>query len=93
MAEDDLPTGATIEDYLLEDRTFPPPEDFKADALIRDAEIYDQANADPEGLLGATGGEDLLTCAREDWDYHLRLGPPLRHVVRRRPAQRVGELP
>ncbi len=66
MAPEELPTGATIEDYLLEDRTFPPPDDFKADALIRDAEIYDQANADPEGFW-ARQADDLLTW-RKDWD-------------------------
>ena len=26
--------GATIEDYLIEDRTFPPPEDFKERSLV-----------------------------------------------------------
>ena len=31
------PTGPTIEDYLLEDRTFPPPEAFKKDALVASA--------------------------------------------------------
>ncbi len=66
MAPEELPTGATIEDYLLEDRTFPPPGDFKADALIRDAEIYDQANADPEGFW-ARQADNLLTW-RKDWD-------------------------
>jgi len=66
MAPEELPTGATIEDYLLEDRTFPPPDDFKADALIRDAEIYDQANTDPEGFW-ARQADDLLTW-RKDWD-------------------------
>ena len=30
----DEPTGAAIEDFLVEDRTFPPPEAFKKDTLV-----------------------------------------------------------
>ena len=40
----------TIESLLAEGRTFPPPESFKKDALVVDAEIYDEANADFEGF-------------------------------------------
>jgi acetyl-CoA synthetase len=40
----------TIKALLDEGRTFPPPKDFKERALVVDAEIYDEANADPEGF-------------------------------------------
>src|SRR5438093_11841649 len=52
----------TIESLLAEGRTFPPPEWFKKDALVVDAEIYDEANADFEGFW-ARQAADLL-----DWD-------------------------
>jgi acetyl-CoA synthetase len=39
-----------IEGLLDEQRTFPPPESFKRDALVTGAEIYDEANADREGF-------------------------------------------
>ena len=38
----------TIEVYEVEDRTFPPSEEFKATALTCDSELYDEANADFE---------------------------------------------
>ncbi|HUQ38859.1 MAG TPA: acetate--CoA ligase [Acidimicrobiales bacterium] len=40
----------TIEAYLSEDRTFPPSEAFKADALVVDATIYDEAERDWQGF-------------------------------------------
>jgi acetyl-CoA synthetase len=67
-------TGATIEDYLLEDRTFPPPAGFKADALVTDAEIYDEGEADFEGFW-ARQAADLLTWQR-DWDTILEWDLP-----------------
>ncbi len=38
-----------IEDLLEEGRTFPPDEDFKRDALVTEASVYDEAALDPEG--------------------------------------------
>ncbi len=35
--------GPAIEAYYLEDRTFPPPEGFVADALVHDRGLYEQA--------------------------------------------------
>ncbi len=40
--------GATIEDYLAEDRTFPPPDRIVAEALIADRSLYESADADFE---------------------------------------------
>src|SRR4051812_20422829 len=36
----------TISDYLVENRTFPPPADFVAGALIKDESLYTEADAD-----------------------------------------------
>src|ERR671910_1922883 len=64
--------GAAIEDYLVEDRTFPPPESFKADALVSGVEIYDEAAADWQGFW-ARQAADLVTWYDEwhtvlEWD-------------------------
>ena len=52
--------GAAIEDFLVEDRTFPPPPSFKADALVTGAEIYDEAAADWQGFW-ARQAADLVS--------------------------------
>ncbi|MEN3315754.1 MAG: acetyl-CoA synthetase, partial [Acidimicrobiaceae bacterium] len=41
---------ATIEAYQLEERRFPPPEEFKKDALVVDASLYDEAERDYQGF-------------------------------------------
>ena len=40
----------TIEDYFVEDRTFPPSPEFVAQALVTDRSLYDEAAADLEGF-------------------------------------------
>jgi acetyl-CoA synthetase len=50
MADDTAPTGPAIEAYYLEERTFPPPEGFKKDALVTSQSIYDEANEDYQGF-------------------------------------------
>jgi acetyl-CoA synthetase len=60
------PVGATIEDYLLEDRTFPPPESFKEQALVASTFLHDEAAEDYQGFW-ARQAADLLTWERE-WD-------------------------
>jgi acetyl-CoA synthetase len=52
----------TIAALLAEDRTFPPPEDVKAGALITDASVYDEAAQDFEGFWARQAAELL------DWD-------------------------
>ncbi|HEX7131149.1 MAG TPA: acetate--CoA ligase [Iamia sp.] len=74
MSDEATDSGATIEDYLLEDRTFPPPAGFKADALVTDAEIYDEGEADFEGFW-ARQAADLLTWQR-DWNTILEWDLP-----------------
>jgi acetyl-CoA synthetase len=64
--------GDAIEYSLAEDRTFPPPDSFKADALITAAEIYDEAAADWQGFW-ARQAADLVSWDQEwhtilEWD-------------------------
>jgi acetyl-CoA synthetase len=62
MAE---PTSAAIEDYLVEERKFPPPPDFAANALVSGNAIYDEANDDFEAFWARQAGE-LVTWSK-DW--------------------------
>jgi acetyl-CoA synthetase len=54
-----------IEDYLIENRTFPPPEPFKRDTLVAGPFLYDEANEDYQGFWARQAAE-LLTWD-EDW--------------------------
>ncbi|MEQ1786683.1 MAG: acetate--CoA ligase [Acidimicrobiales bacterium] len=54
--------GATIEDYLIEDRTFPPSEDFKAHSLVASPFLYDEADEDWQGFWARQAAALL------DWD-------------------------
>jgi acetyl-CoA synthetase len=56
---DEQPGAATaaIEDYLVEDRTFPPPDDFKKGALITSADIYQEAEQDWQGFWARQAAE------------------------------------
>ena len=40
----------TIEDYLIEKRTFPPSPQFQSQALVTDRALYDEAEADYEAF-------------------------------------------
>src|SRR4051794_30744934 len=62
MAE---PTSAAIEDYLVEDRTFPPPPQFAAAALVSGTAMYDEANDDFEAFWARQAGE--LVSWSKDW--------------------------
>ena len=62
----------TIEDYLREERTFPPPASFTADALVTDRSLYDEADADYEAFW-ARQARELLTWSKDfttvlEWD-------------------------
>ncbi len=52
----------TIDALLAENRTFPPPEDVKRDALVTGTFLYDEAAADDEGFWAKQAAELL------DWD-------------------------
>jgi acetyl-CoA synthetase len=51
------PSSAAIEDYLIEDRTFPPPAAFAANALVSDSSLHDWAAKDVEGFWAAQARE------------------------------------
>ena len=50
-------TQAAIEALLDERRTFPPPEDFAASAVVKDESVYRRAEEDPEGFWRELAGE------------------------------------
>jgi acetyl-CoA synthetase len=51
---------ATIEAYYLEDRTFPPPDDFRRNALVSDDSLYKEADADWQAFW-ARQARELVT--------------------------------
>jgi acetyl-CoA synthetase len=62
-----------IDDLLREDRTFAPPADFRARAVVRDEGIYAEAARDPEAFWAKLAGE--LEWSRP-WDTVLDWKPP-----------------
>ncbi|MDQ3107059.1 MAG: acetate--CoA ligase [Actinomycetota bacterium] len=52
-----MPAEPTIEAYLLEERTFPPPPDFAAGALVADRSMYERGAADPEAFWAEQAAE------------------------------------
>ncbi len=60
MPDQPAPTGATIEDYLNENRTFPPSDEFRARSLLAGRDLYDEAARDPERFW-ADQARELLT--------------------------------
>ncbi len=56
----------SIEALAAENRKFPPSEAFKAQALVRDTSLYDEAAGDDEGFWARQAGE-LLRWTK-DWD-------------------------
>ena len=61
----DEPSGAAIEDYFVEDRTFPPPEGFKEHSLVASPFLYDEADEDYQGFWAKQAAE--LVDWYEDW--------------------------
>src|SRR6202008_411548 len=62
-----------IDDLLREDRTFPPPAEFRARAVVRDANIYDEAARDPDAFWARLAGG--VESSRR-WDTILDWQPP-----------------
>jgi len=52
-------TQAAIEALLDEQRTFPPPEEFTAGAIVQDDDVYKRAEEDSEGFWRDLAGEFL----------------------------------
>ena len=65
MTDEVTRSGDAIETYSLEDRHFPPPDDFKERSLVAGTFLYDEADRDFEGFW-ARQAADLLDW-REDW--------------------------
>ncbi|MBW8866225.1 MAG: AMP-binding protein, partial [Acidobacteria bacterium] len=64
---------AEFSDLLREDRTFAPPPDFRARAVVKDENIYAEAERDPEAFWARLAGE--LEWSRT-WDTVLDWQPP-----------------
>jgi acetyl-CoA synthetase len=69
MADD---TAATIDDLLLEARTYPPSEAFKRNTLVAGTFLYDEAAQDDQGFWARQAAE-LVTWSKEwhticEWD-------------------------
>jgi acetyl-CoA synthetase len=62
-------TEPAIEVYEVEQRTFPPPPEFRERALVRDRSLFDEADADPEAFW-ARQARELLSW---DTDFHTTL--------------------
>ncbi|MEY2446997.1 MAG: acetyl-CoA synthetase [Acidimicrobiaceae bacterium] len=61
----DEPSGAAIEDYFVEDRTFPPPDAFKERSLVASPFLYDEADQDYQGFWAKQAAE--LVDWFDDW--------------------------
>jgi acetyl-CoA synthetase len=70
---DQTPPNPEIHDLLREDRTFEPPAEFRAKAVVRDDSIYAEAERDPEAFWAKLAGE--LEWSRP-WDTVLDWQPP-----------------
>ena len=75
-----------IEAYYSEDRTFPPPDGFAADALVSDRSLYDEAERDWEGFW-ARQARELVTWF-DDFDTVCEWNLPFAKWFRRRHAER-----
>ena len=64
---------AEIDDLLREDRTFPPPAEFRARAVVSDESLYAEAERDPDAFWARFAGE--LEWSRP-WDKVLDWQPP-----------------
>ena len=77
---------------MLEQERFEPPAEFRERALWSDPAVYERGGGRPGGLVAAPG-ERAARLGRGAERGPRRLQPALLQVVRRRQAQRLGELP
>src|SRR5438105_3868936 len=66
MNMEDAVAEPTIEAYYLEERTFPPADEFRANALVNDESLQKEADADFEAFWARQAG-DLVTWF-EPWE-------------------------
>ena len=50
------PLEPTIEDYFSEDRVFPPSDEFRSQAVMSEAGVYERAEADRRGFWAEQAG-------------------------------------
>ena len=84
--------GPTITSLELEDRRFPPPPEFAAQANATE-ELYDAAAADPEAFWLAQTARSCSPGRREPTQGVRPLQPAVLHVVRGRHPERERQLP
>src|SRR5947199_8700733 len=87
MADD---SGPTIEDYYLEDRTFPPPEEFKKQALVTNQSLYEEARADWQGFWAK---QALALDWFDEWDTILEWDLPFSKWFIRGPLKYSYNIP
>ena len=83
--ETHMADGATLDqelEQLLEQETFPPPDEFREAAVVSDPSIYDEAEADPEGFWAEQA--EALHWFREVGPGARLVEPAVRQVVRGR---------
>jgi acetyl-CoA synthetase len=66
-------SSPAIENLFSEARTFPPPDKFKADALVSDRSLHEQAERDLEGFWAEEAGRLHWT---KQWDHVLEWDLP-----------------
>ena len=69
--------GATLDqelEQLLEQETFPPPDEFRERAVFSDPSIYDAGRGRPRGLLGRAGARRCT--GSSSWDQVLDWSNP-----------------
>ena len=81
----------SIEALAAEQRMFPPPADFAANALVSDRSMYDEASADHEGFWARQASE--LVELDQAVEHRARVEPAVLEVVPRRSAERRRQLP
>ena len=52
-----------LSDLLREHRSFPPPDEFRAQANVRDASVYERAERDPEAFWADGPQAATIRCA------------------------------
>ena len=73
MPEGTASQGPAIEDWLLENRRFPPGDRTKADALVTDTSMYREAETDVDGFWAR---QALALDWDREWDSICEWEPP-----------------
>ena len=83
------PKDSRLDALLQENRLFPPPEEFRKNAIANDPEIYDRARTNPEGFWEEEARKlDWFAT----WQKSLRMERSVGQMVCRRQDQRHLQL-